>query len=101
MKEERVSHDDVLVGYRRPLFTSEEIGARPACGATGVHHSTYYRWKHQVDRWGLEALNVRERRRPRMPDQIGPHMEAKVIAFALGHPGLGPRRISAELARAK
>lgn len=97
-----MSHDDVLVGYRRRLFTlAEEIGVRPACRAMGVHHSTYYRWKRQVDRWGLEALNVRERRRPRMPNQIGPHMEAKVVVFALGHPGLGPRRISAELARPK
>ena len=102
MKEERVSHDDVLVGYRRRLFTlAEEIGVRPACRAMGVHHSTYYRWKRQVDRWGLEALNVRERRRPRMPNQIGPHLEQKVIAFALARPGLGPRRISAELARPK
>jgi transposase InsO family protein len=102
MKEERVSHDDVLVGYRRRLFTlAEEIGVRAACRAMGVHHSTYYRWKRQVDRWGLEALNVRERRRPRMPNQIGPHLEQKVIAFALARPGLGPRRISAELARPK
>jgi transposase InsO family protein len=97
-----VSHDDVLVGYRRRLFTLvEEIGVRPACRAMGVHHSTYYRWKRQVDRWGLEALNVRERRRPRMPNQIGPHLEQKVVAFALARPGLGPRRISAELAREK
>jgi transposase InsO family protein len=97
-----VSNDDVLVGYRRRLFTlADEIGVRPACRAMGVHHSTYYRWKRQVDRWGLEALNVRERRRPRMPNQIGPHLEQKVIAFALAYPGLGPRRISAELAREK
>lgn len=97
-----MTEHDVLVGYRLRLFTlAEEIGVRPACRAMGVHHSTYYRWKRQVDRWGLEALNVRERRRPRMPNQIGPHLEAKVIAFALGHPGLGPRRISAELARPK
>jgi transposase InsO family protein len=102
MKEERVSHDDVLVGYRRRLFTlAEEIGVRPACRAMGVHHSTYYRLKHQVERWGLEALNVRERRRPRMPNEIGPHLEQKVIAFCLAHPGLGPRRIAAELAREK
>ena len=97
-----MSHDDVLFGYRLRLFTlAAEIGVRPACRAMGVHHSTYYRWKRAVDRWGLEALRVRERRRPRMPNQIGPHLEAKVIAFALGHPGLGPRRISAELARPK
>jgi transposase InsO family protein len=36
-----------------------------------------------------------------MPNEIGPHLEQRVIAFALGHPGLGPRRISAELARQK
>jgi transposase InsO family protein len=97
-----VSDDDVLFGYRLRLFTlAEEIGVRPACRQMGVHHSTYYRWKQRVDRWGLEALRVRERRRPRMPNQIGPHLEQRVIAFALGHPGLGPRRIAAELARDK
>jgi transposase InsO family protein len=97
-----MSHDDVLFGYRLRLFTlAEEIGVRPACRAMGVHHSTYYRWRAKTERWGLEALRVRERRRPRMPNQIGPHLEQKVIAFSLGHPGYGPRRISAELRREK
>ena len=50
---------------------------------------------------GPGGAQVRERRRPRMPNQIGPHLEQRIIAFALGHPGLGPRRISAELAREK
>jgi transposase InsO family protein len=66
-----------------------------------VHHSTYYRWKRAVDRWGLEALRVRERRRPRMPNQIGPHLEQRLIAFALANPGFGARRISSELRRDK
>jgi len=97
-----MSHDDVLFGYRLRLFTlAAEVGVRPACRALGVHHSTYYRLKKRTDRWGLEALRVRERRRPRMPNEIGPHLEQRVVAFALGHPGLGPRRISAELAREK
>jgi transposase InsO family protein len=98
-----VSHDDVLFGYRLRLFTlAEELGnVSAACRAMGVDRSTYYRLKRRVDRWGLEALRIRERRRPRMPNQIGPHLEQRVIAFALGHPGLGPRRISAELAREK
>jgi transposase InsO family protein len=97
-----MSHDDVLFGYRLRLFTlAEEIGVRPACRQMGVHHSTYYRWKAKVDRFGLEALRVRERRRPRMPNQIGPHLEQRVIAFSLGHPGFGARRISSELAHAK
>jgi transposase InsO family protein len=98
----RVSNDDVLYGYRLRLFAlAGEIGVRPACRAMGIHHSSYYRWKAKVDRWGLEALRVRERRRPRMPNELGPHLEQRIIAFALAHPGFGPRRIAAELAREK
>jgi transposase InsO family protein len=98
-----VTEHDVLAGFRLRLFTlAEELGnVSAACRAMGVDRSTYYRLKQRVDRWGLEALNVRERRRPRMPNQIGPHLEGRIIAFALGHPGYGPRRISAELAREK
>jgi transposase InsO family protein len=98
-----VTEHDVLAGFRLRLFTlAEELGnVSAACRAMGVDRSTYYRLKKRVDRWGLEALNVRERRRPRMPNQIGPHLEGRIIAFALGHPGYGPRRISAELAREK
>ena len=98
-----MTEHDVLVGFRLRLFTlAEELGnVSAACRAMGVHRSTYYRLKRRVDRWGLEALRVRERRRPRMPNQIGPHLEQRIVAFALAHPGLGPRRISAELAREK
>jgi transposase InsO family protein len=103
LEGEPVTEHDVLVGFRLRLFTlAEELGnVSEACRVMGVDRSTYYRLKAKVDRWGLEALNVRERRRPRMPNQIGPHLEQRIIAFALGHPGYGPRRISAELAREK
>jgi len=103
MKGEPMTEHDVLVGFRLRLFTlADELGnVSAACRAMGVDRSTYYRLKAKVDRWGLEALNVRERRRPRMPNQIGPHLEQRIIAFSLGHPGYGPRRISAELAREK
>ena len=98
-----MTEDDVLGGYRLRLFTlAEELGnISEACRLMGVHRSTYYRYKRQVDRWGLEALRVRERRRPRMPNEIGPHLEQRIVAFSLAHPGFGPRRISAELAREK
>jgi transposase InsO family protein len=98
-----MTEHDVLVGFRLRLFTlAEELGnVSAACRAMGVHRSSYYRLKGKVDRYGLEALRIRERRRPRMPNEIGPHLEQRIVAFALGHPGLGPRRISAELAREK
>jgi transposase InsO family protein len=98
-----MTHDDALFGYRLRLFTlAEELSnVSAACRAMGVDRSTYYRLKRKTDRWGIEALRIRERRRPRMPNEIGPHLEQKVIAFCLGHPGYGPRRIAAELAREK
>lgn len=98
-----MSDDDVLFGFRLRLFTlAEELGSvSAACRAMGVERSTYYRLKRKTDRWGLEALRIRERRRSRRPNQIGPHLEQRIIAFSLGHPGFGPRRIAAELRRDK
>jgi transposase len=95
-----MTQDDVLFGYRLRLFAlAAEIGVRPACRAMGVHHSTYYRWKPQVEASGLEMLRPRERRRPRMPNQIPAMVEERILAFSLGHAGLGPKRIAARLAR--
>ncbi|MHB8961379.1 MAG: helix-turn-helix domain-containing protein, partial [Candidatus Limnocylindrales bacterium] len=94
-------NDDVLYGFRLRLFSlAEELGnVRAACRIFGIHPSTYYRWRGPVLRSGLEMLRPRERRPPRMPNQTSQLTEQRVIAFALGHPGLGPRRISATLAQ--
>jgi transposase InsO family protein len=95
-----VSEDDVLFGYRLQLVDlAGRIGVSAACRTFGVHRSTYYAWKRKIEREGLGALRPRERRRPRMPNQLSPLEEQRIVAFALGHPGLGPRRIAAELAR--
>src|SRR6266508_6144470 len=98
----RMSQDDVLFGYRLQLFDlAGPVGVAAACRSFGVHRSTYYRWKRQVDRHGLEVLRPRERRRPQMPNQLPAMVEERLVAFALAHPGLSPRRIAAELRRPK
>lgn len=43
-------------------------------------------------------LRPRERRAPRMPNQIPPWQEKQILAMALANPGLGPRRLAAQLA---
>jgi transposase InsO family protein len=97
-----MSQDDVLFGYRLQLFDlAGRVGVAAACRTFGVHRSTYYEWKRKVDRHGLEMLRPRERRRPRMPNQLSPLVEQRIVAFALAHPGFGPRRISSELRREK
>jgi transposase InsO family protein len=96
-----VVNDDVLYRFRLRLCSlAAELGnVREACRLMGVHPSTYYRWRGPVLRSGLEMLRPRERRPPRMPNQTSVLTEQRIVAFALGHPGLGPRRISATLAQ--
>ena len=96
-----MTQDDALYRFRlRVLALAHELGSvRAACRVFGIHHSTYYRWHAQAVRFGPEILRPRERRQPIMPNALSPIVEQRIIAFALGHPGLGPRRIAAELAR--
>jgi transposase len=97
-----MTKDDVLFGYRQALFAeAARTSVAQACRRFGVHRSTYYAWKRAVDRHGLEMLRPRERRAPRMPNQLSKMIEEKIVAFALGHPGLGPKRVASELARPK
>ncbi len=97
-----MTKDDVLFGYRLQLFAEAgRTGVSAACRTFGVHRSTYYAWKRQVDRHGLEMLRPRERRRPRMPNQLPKMVEERVLSFSIAHPGLGPKRVSSELRREK
>jgi transposase InsO family protein len=97
-----MTKDDVLFGYRQQLFAeAARTSVSEACRRFGVHRSTHYAWKRQVDRHGLEMLRPRERRRPQMPNQLPKMVEERIVSFSLAHPGLGPRRVASELARAK
>ncbi len=95
-----MSEDDALFGYRlRVLDHAARASVSEACRVVGIHRSTFYVWKRRVERHGLEILRPRERRRPRLPNQLSPFVEERIVAFALGHPGFGPRRIASELRR--
>ena len=97
-----MTQDDVLFGYRQQLFAAAaRTSVSAACRTFGVHRSTYYAWKRQVDRHGLEMLRPRERRRPQMPNQLPKMVEERIVSFSIAHPGLGPKRVASELAREK
>jgi transposase InsO family protein len=84
----------------RVFAVAHELGSvRAACRIMGIHPSTYYRWRRQLLAYGPEILRPRERRLPRMANATSPLVEQRVVAFALGQPGFGPARISAELRR--
>ena len=93
-----MTNDDVLLRHRLRVFArAREIGVAAACREQGFHRSWYYRWKPLVERHGLVILEPRERRKPRMPNQLPAFVEERIVSFALGHPGLGPRRIASQM----
>ena len=95
-----MTNDDLIFRHRLQLFArAKEVGVTRACRELGFHRSTYYRWRPQVEHHGIEILRPRERRPPRMPNQIPAWLAHKIIAISLGEPGLGPRRVAAELRR--
>jgi transposase-like protein len=53
-----VTQDDLLYRFRLRVFAiATELGnVRAACRAMGIHPSTYYRWKRQLDHYGPEIL---------------------------------------------
>jgi transposase-like protein len=46
-----MTKDDVLFGYRQQLFAraARKTNVSAACRMFGVHRSTYYAWKRQVE----------------------------------------------------
>jgi transposase-like protein len=86
-----MTKDDVLFGYRLQLFAeAARTSVSAACRTFGVHRSTYYHWKRQVDRHGLEMLRPRERRRPLMPNQLPRMVEERFSASRSLIPVSGP-----------
>ena len=97
-----MTQDDVLFGYRQQLFAeAARTNVTEACRRFGVHRSTYYAWKRQVERHGLGILRPRERRSPKMPNQLPKMIEERIVSFSIAHPGLGPKRVASELRRAR
>lgn len=95
-----MTNDDIIWRHRKALFArAAEVGVSRACREFQVHRSTYYRWLPAVKQWGYDALRPRERRLPQQPNHTPSWVEQRVVAFALGYPGFGPRRIAAELQR--
>ena len=76
-----MSEDDVLFGYRlRVMDHAARTSVSEACRVFGIHRSTFYVWKRRVERHGFEILRPRERRRPRLPNQLSPFVEERIVA---------------------
>jgi transposase-like protein len=81
-----LTNDDVIHRSRLRLFAlAREMGSvRAACRLLGVHHSTYYRWRRQLVRFGAE-----DRKKSKWNSPLNPAEEAALGPALLYNPAIG------------
>ena len=90
-----MTKDDVLFGYRQQLFA--EAARTNALGRLRHVRGAsldLLRLGAPGRASGLGVLRPRERRRPKMPNQLSKMVEERIVSFSLAHPGLGPKRVA-------
>jgi transposase InsO family protein len=70
------------------------------CRTFGVSRTRYYEWKAVADRYGLDALMPKGRRRPQLPNATPTHVVEQLLTLAVLEPTLGARRLADRLADA-
>ena len=71
-----VTPDQIISHRRRRLLElADELGnISEACRQIGVSRQRYYEWKKLAERYGLDALEPKARRRPQLPNATPTHV---------------------------
>jgi len=82
------------------LESSEQIGIKAAAGHAGVHYTTVYNWKHDLNRLGKKGFLEHKPSRPgRGKKTITPEQENRVLEVWQSNGGYGPGQVRASLRR--
>ncbi len=80
------------------LGLAEELGnVSRACKYLGYSRDTFYRYKELFEEGGEDALKDMNRRVANVKNRTEPHIEERVVSFAIEHPAFGHTRASNEL----
>jgi transposase InsO family protein len=80
--------------------SSQEVGIKEAAKIAGVHYTTVYEWKRQIEAMGEEAFMARNSPHPgRGVKQISLEQEEAVLETVKAHPGFGPGQVRNALRR--
>jgi transposase InsO family protein len=87
--------------YHRRVQVLDHAGrtsVTAACRTFGISRTSYYRWAHRAQRYGLAALLPKGRRPPVMPTATPPDQVEAVLAEAVARPTIGAQRLVDHLA---
>ena len=77
---------------------AETRNVAATCRTFGISRKTFYEWRNVAQRYGLEALMPKARRRPQLPNATPTHVVYELLAIAVAEPTLGCRQLADRLA---
>jgi transposase len=94
--------DESVHGMRlRVIARAQVLGNVSAvCRELGISRTLFYRWRHRLERYGVDGVHPRRQRsRAGRPVATPPEVERLVLGIAISAATWGCRRIAAYLAR--
>jgi transposase InsO family protein len=95
-----VTRDEII--YQRRVRVLEHAGetgnVAHTCRTFGISRKTFYEWRNVAERYGLEALMPKARRRPQLPNATPTHVLHELLSTAVAEPTLGCRQLADRLA---
>ncbi len=95
-----MTSDEIVHQFRaRVLAHADATGNVAAtCRTFGISRKSFYKWRNQVQRYGLDALTPKTRRAPQMPNATPTHVVERLLTLAIEVPTLGCRQYADRLA---
>lgn len=92
--------DQIIYQRRlRVLAHAEQTGnVAETCRVFGVSRTRFYEWRSIAQRYGVEALMPKQRRRPQLPNATPTHVLEVLLTLAVLQPTLGCRQLADRLA---
>jgi transposase InsO family protein len=82
----------------RVLELAAELGnVAEACRLIGVSTTSFYEWRRVAERYGLDALMPKARRRPQLPNATPTHVVEELLTLAVLEPTIGCRQYADRL----
>ena len=87
--------------YHRRIAVLEDAtrsgNVAETCRRFGISRTRFYKWKNTAERYGLDALMPKERRRPQMPEATPTHVVERLLTLAVLEPTIGCRQYADRL----
>ena len=95
-----MTRDQIIYQRRlRVLAQAEQTGNVAAtCRVFGISRTRFYEWRAVAERYGVEALMPKARRRPQLPNATPTHVLEALLTLAVLQPTLGCRQLADRLA---